>query len=403
MSNFVVVAGPNGVGKTYLKNAIVHIFQNNGNPPTGSKVVLQATSNEEKETWGKNEFNLPYNTFWQLLTKKRKKLKTRTRLIQIDSNREIETIQFQEMTFSQIGDPEQDEIDYSHGLSNIKDRFQDVCRTLHRLKSRMVKDVYTSYRQNIGSQEQVTVEKLADPTAKFEELFYRILYPKKMKTIEVESRTIQFFDEDGTVRPVNVLSSGEKEAVVLAFDLTLQNPSDCIILIDEPELHLHPELTFRLLKVLKAIGDRNQFFLFTHSADIIGNSFDTGIHFIRPKSKVQGNQVIRVDRDNIGELKLIPNLKDTIGMLSLGKKLLFVEGKNISIDRNVFSTIAKSSQLDIAIIPSDGCSNINNMSLLCETLEKGVFGIELYMVRDKDSLTEEQIQNFTTKSKGKLI
>lgn len=44
LSNFVVIAGPNGVGKTKIKNAIVHIFQNNGNPPPGSSVILEATN-----------------------------------------------------------------------------------------------------------------------------------------------------------------------------------------------------------------------------------------------------------------------------------------------------------------------------------------------------------------------
>ena len=89
-------------------------------------------------------------------------------------------------------------------------------------------------------------------------------------------------------------------------------------------------------------------------------------------------------------------------MVSVGKKLLFVEGKNTSIDRDVFATIAKAAKTDVAIIPSDSCSNINNMSLICETFAKGVFGIELFMVRDRDGLTDEQIQTFTEKSKGKL-
>lgn len=90
-------------------------------------------------------------------------------------------------------------------------------------------------------------------------------------------------------------------------------------------------------------------------------------------------------------------------MVSVGKKLLFVEGNNTSIDRNVFATIAKASNIDVAIIPSDSCSNINNMSLMCETLEKGLFGVDLFMLRDRDGLVEEQIKNFTTKSKGHLF
>jgi len=48
LSDFVIIAGPNGVGKTHIKEAIVHIFQKGSNPPANSKVVLQATNDEER-------------------------------------------------------------------------------------------------------------------------------------------------------------------------------------------------------------------------------------------------------------------------------------------------------------------------------------------------------------------
>ena len=81
-----------------------------------------------------------------------------------------------------------------------------------------------------------------------------------MQPIQINSTTIQYKDEEDVIRNFDRLSSGEREVVVLTFDILTQNPSDCIILIDEPEVHLHPELTFRLVKVLKSIGKRNQFF-----------------------------------------------------------------------------------------------------------------------------------------------
>ena len=222
--------------------------------------------------------------------------------------------------------------------------------------------------------------------------------------IEPDSSTLQYFDEDNITRAFSSLSSGEREVIVLAFDILMQHPSDCIILIDEPEIHLHPELTYRLIKVLKHIGERNQFFLFTHSTDIISNSFETGIHFIRPKSVTgNDNQTLRIDMNNLADLMNLPNLREAIGMLSLGKKLLFVEGINNSIDRNVFATMAKSSKNDLAIVPSESCDNINNLSSIADTLHKGIFGIDLYMVRDRDSLTDEEVKTYTEKSKGKLI
>jgi predicted ATP-binding protein involved in virulence len=405
LNDFVVIAGPNGVGKTKIKDAIVHIFQNGGNPPHGSKVILEATNDEERTAWKTSEFTLPQGLFASLFSKQYKRLKTKSKLIQIDSNRSIDTIEFQRLTFNQIGNPEDEEISFDHGIKDIKTRFQDTCRTLHRLKSKEVTAVYNAYNSKLNPQAStVTVDKLPDSTEKYMKTFNELLHPKEMLPIDINSSTIQYLDEQKERRQFSELSSGEREVVILTFDLLAQDPSDCIILIDEPEVHLHPELSFRLTKTLKSIGERNQFFLFTHSADIIGNSLVTGVHFIRPKSKIKtGNQVARVDEDNIEIFKSIPNIRETIGMVSLGKKLLFVEGNNTSIDRNVFAALAKSSKSDIAIVPSESCSNLNNMSIIAESLEKGIFGIELYMVRDRDGLTDDQVKNFTTKSNNRLL
>lgn len=405
LSDFVVVAGPNGVGKTKIKDAIVHIFQNNGNPPAGSRVVLEATNDDERTAWGESEVTLPQNSFWNFFAKNNKRLKTKSRLIQIDSNRVVESVNFQQLTFQSIGDPEQEEVGYNYGFNNVRDRFADICRTLHRIKSKEVTSVYKEYQNKINDESvEVVLTKLSDPTEKYLDIFSKLLYPKKMLPIDINSSTIQYKDEDGNVRQFSELSSGEREVVILTFDIVTQNPSHCLILIDEPEVHLHPELTFRLIKTLKSIGESNQFFLFTHSPDIIGNSLDTGVHFIRPKVRVpEGNQVVRVDESNVDAFKSIPNIRETIGMISVGKKLLFVEGNNTSIDRNVFATIAKEAKVDVAIIPSDSCTNINNMASICETLENGLFGVELFMVRDRDSLTREQLDNYSVKSRGRLI
>lgn len=407
LSDFIVIAGPNGVGKTKIKEAIVYIFQNNGNPPPGSKVVLEATNDEERTAWGSSEISLPQAAMWNFFAKNNKRLKTKSRLIQIDSNRVVENVSFQQLTFQAIGDPEHEEVGYNYGFNNVRDRFKDICSTLHRLKSKEVTSVYNEYekkKNDASNAEDVTLTKLKDPTEKYINIFGKLLYPKKMLPIDINSSTIQYKDDDGATRQFSELSSGEREVVILTFDIITQNPSHCLILIDEPEVHLHPELTFRLIKALKAIGENNQYFLFTHSPDIIGNSLDTGVHFVRPKVRVPtGNQVVRIDENNIDAFQSIPNIRETIGMISVGKKLLFVEGNNTSIDRNVFATIAKDAKIDLAIIPSDSCTNINNMALMCETLEKGLFGVELFMVRDRDSLAPDQIATFHAKSKGRLV
>ncbi len=180
LSDFVVIAGPNGVGKTKIKNAIVHIFQNSGNPPAGSSVILEATNNKERKTWGTSEFSLPQQSFWSFFATNNKRLKSNSRLIQIDSNRSVDSIKFQQLTFNQIGDPENEDIAYNYGFNNVKQRFADICKTLHRLKSKEVTSVYKEYNNKItDTSENVTLNKLKDPTEKYIELFGELLTQKK--------------------------------------------------------------------------------------------------------------------------------------------------------------------------------------------------------------------------------
>jgi predicted ATPase len=220
LSDFVVIAGPNGVGKTKIKNAIVHVFQNGGNPPSGSSVILESTNQSETGSWGQSEFNLPQTSFWSYITTNTKRLKTKSRLIQIDSNRSVESVQFQQLTFNQIGDPENEEVGYNYGYENVKNRFADICRTLHRLKSKEVTSVYTEYNKLIDiTKPNVTLNRLEDPTEKYIELFGKLLYPKTMLPIDINSTTIQYKDEEGATRNFDELSSGEREVVVLTFDI----------------------------------------------------------------------------------------------------------------------------------------------------------------------------------------
>src|SRR3989344_2654300 len=121
LSDFVVIAGPNGVGKTKIKDAICHIFQNNGNPPAGSSVTLEATNQEEIDSWGSREIVLPHANWLTRFNRRHKKLD--------DSARQIETVQFQQKSVAEITASD-DEVDHSYSSRKVRDRFVDICNTL---------------------------------------------------------------------------------------------------------------------------------------------------------------------------------------------------------------------------------------------------------------------------------
>ncbi len=65
------------------------------------------------------------------------------------------------------------------------------------------------------------------------------------------------------------LSSGQKEIVSTLFLIwRVTHDSPCIVLIDEPELHLNAQWHKQVVRWLHKIAPRNQYILATHSADV---------------------------------------------------------------------------------------------------------------------------------------
>lgn len=71
---------------------------------------------------------------------------------------------------------------------------------------------------------------------------------------------------DGKVLPVESLGSGLHEVLILAAAATTL--SNCVVCIEEPELHLNPVLQKKLLRYLSD-STSNQYFITTHSAALM--------------------------------------------------------------------------------------------------------------------------------------
>lgn len=67
------------------------------------------------------------------------------------------------------------------------------------------------------------------------------------------------------------LSAGEKQIFFRGGSLLQMNLNNSIILIDEPELSLHPEWQQKILDFYKSIGEDNQIIIATHSPHIVSS------------------------------------------------------------------------------------------------------------------------------------
>lgn len=80
-----------------------------------------------------------------------------------------------------------------------------------------------------------------------------------------------FKDSTGNEFDIEGLSSGEKQLFIRALSLKFLNANNSIILIDEPEISLHPQWQRKIIKVYENIGQDNQLIIATHSPHVVAD------------------------------------------------------------------------------------------------------------------------------------
>jgi len=105
---------------------------------------------------------------------------------------------------------------------------------------------------------------------RIQEIFNRVCSPKKYAGVKYRDGIASPVLQDGRhLYPLSNAASGEQ--VILEYITRLVYRGQIrrsIILIDEPEMHLHPKWIRQLYMALPQIGEQNQFILTTHSDEL---------------------------------------------------------------------------------------------------------------------------------------
>ena len=98
-------------------------------------------------------------------------------------------------------------------------------------------------------------------------------FAKTKKRIEfTEDKNIVFLNDDRQLK-TNQLSSGEKQLLVILFQVYLQEEQPFMLLLDEPEISLHLNWQFKLIETIQELNPNCQLIIATHSPAIFGEDW----------------------------------------------------------------------------------------------------------------------------------
>ena len=283
--DLVVLAGTNGTGKTrvlesileYFQDYIYHNYKRNSNKiemyfEEKEKICRDNVGNEMElyaglKEFSYNETNNPRN---ENHIKIKKELYILPKVIYVPTE-----INFQKMDIA---------------ITNLVQKYE----FLNIVNTNLIKDI-PSYiaTKMISEMFKNKNEKVEDIQRKvfdeINEIFENLNIDVKVEDISQDGRNITLFtNSSGDEFDINELSSGEKQLFLRTLAIKMLNPENSIILIDEPELSLHPKWQQRIVDVYRKIGKNNQIIIATHSPHILGS--------------VRKENIMLLDKDGNGKI-----------------------------------------------------------------------------------------------------
>lgn len=209
---------------------------------------------------------------------------------------------------------------------------------------------------------------------RFEEAFSRLIPEKSFAGIQtVNGELVPQFFENGRITPIAKLSTGEKQIVFRGAFLLRQadHMPGAVVMIDEPELSLHPNWQSGILDyydriVTEAPEKKSQIILATHSPFVVHGS-PAAKHIVLRRDSLSGR--VSVDPQptyrgiTAGEVAIAAFDLVDINFGRRGARLVIVtEGKTDAfIISNAWQKLRPSDPMPFHLVPAGGVKSIMNM------------------------------------------
>lgn len=181
---------------------------------------------------------------------------------------------------------------------------------------------------------------------------------------------------------IGELSSGEQELLSLSYFVRRANAAGGVLLIDEPEQHLHPTLQAAMLSQVAEMSPGAQVLAVTHSVNMLSSVPSSTIYVMRSPTIECDSQLYAVGDDG-SRLALISELGLTAGDLIQADFVIVVEGES---DESLLKALYPIAVAKAAFVVA---GDVNGVMKICESLDRVKQVVPYICVRDRDFLSDD--------------
>ncbi len=201
------------------------------------------------------------------------------------------------------------------------------------------------------------------------------------------------YSQDGILLDLSNAGSGMLQVIQLLVYIYLHKPS--LLLIDEPDAHLHPELQEKLGGILRTVNDdlTAQLFVATHSPDVIDSFNPSEVYFVSASKRYL--RPFKGDNAYVEELLksgIVTN--SSLSRIAVRPYCLVVEDKKIGILKRIddvcgFGLFETAGSFKKA----EGVSKFKNIFQVYLTVQDVVGKkIKLFFLQDSDGLPKHYLE-----------
>jgi energy-coupling factor transporter ATP-binding protein EcfA2 len=200
---------------------------------------------------------------------------------------------------------------------------------------------------------------------------------------------------------VQVNGAGIREALRLILDYELNRPK--VLLVEEPEIHLHPALETSMMRYLKAIGQDCQIFITTHSTNFLDTAEMRNV-YLASRNGSTSVQLINVEE---AEQSIPRELGIRLSSLFMFDRLVFIEGPTDEDVIREWASIYKINiaQASVGFVPMGGVRNLAHFTTEATINFLSKRRVTMFFILDRDEREEAEVQRLSAQlgDKAKLI